>query len=589
MSRSFMRRRSVARSVGAASAALTTALLAGPAWAGSTTQDLPNGADLTVSVDSPLTGDTFVVPAGATTVDVPLTGSASVATGLPNVTWVYVIDVSGSTSLACDASRSILSCEKDAVLGLNTLVATDGSASGVGVAIFSATGAAADVSPNPGDQVLTSPSGPDVPTVISSISVGTVSQFAPRTVGSNSTNYTAGLQAASVIASAASSGPVNVVFLSDGLSNEGSGFASALSTLAAQATIYPFAVGASASCTDGTHGTLAEMAAASGTQCFAVPNPADLPNVIENVTATTLTSVAVTLDGSPVAASIGATLPAAGPVSTTWAALGDDLLPGSHTVCARASGVGPASDPTATLEVQRCETFSVFAFAVTPPHAINELGSDDTHTVTATVTGPAGELGGWPVTFSISAGPNGGDPGTCAPADCRTDATGSVTFTYQVPVEPASLGTDTITGTVDINGSTVSSDVTKLWQDTTPPQVQCVPTTNPDGSVPGAPGNGGQGQNQDGYYRLLATDDVWPASGLSIVVKDTGSSTAFGPFAVDTDIKWTEANGAKPSQKPGTGLVEWNLKGRGDAEIWAIDGSGNRSVSVICAVPNAPQ
>ena len=63
----------------------------------------------------------------------------------------------------------------------------------------------------------------------------------------------------------------------------------------------------------------------------------------------------------------------------------------------------------------------------------------------------------------------------------------------------------------------------------------------------------------------------------------------WGPFAVDTDIKYTEANGATPSQKPGTGAVEWNLKGKGDAELYAIDGSGNHSASVKCLVPNAPQ
>ena len=37
---------------------------------------------------------------------------------------------------------------------------------------------------------------------------------------------------------------------------------------------------------------------------------------------------------------------------------------------------------------------------------------------------------------------------------------------------------------------------------------------------PARPGNGGQGQNQDGFYRLLATDDVWPDDELDIFVKD---------------------------------------------------------------------
>ena len=576
------------RTLGITGAALTAALVAAtPALAGSTTTALPNGADLTVTVDSPVTGETFVVPAGATTVDVPLSGTASVATGAPSVSWVYVVDVSGSTVAAC-GSTTILECEKSAVTGLNGLVVTDGSAVDVGLAVFGESGATADISSAPGDQLVTAPSDVDVTTAISSIAVGGIGQFTARTVGSGNTNFEAGLVAAHDIAQAAAGSTVNVVFLSDGVSGTGAGFGAALAALAAEATIYPFAVGPGSSCTGGFAGTLQDMATASGTTCFPVPDPTDLPDVISNVTATTLDDLDVELDATAVTATSSTTLPVDGPAAITWTAPGEDLAPGSHEVCATATGTGPASDPTATETAERCETFSVFGFALTPPTATNELGSDDTHTVTATVTGPAGELGGWPVDFSVSAGPNAGETGTCTPASCETDTSGQVTFTYTVAQEPDSLGTDTITGTLDVNGDTVSLDVSKLWRDTTPPVAQCVEGVNPDGGTPGAPGNGGQGQNQDGYYRLLATDDVWPDDALDVVVKDTGSSTVFGPFAVGTDVKWTEANGARPSQKPGDGAVEWNLKGRGDMQVHAVDGSGNVSATVTCLVPNDP-
>ena len=577
------------RTLGVTGAAVTAALVAAtPALAGSTTTALPNGADLTVTVDSPVTGDTVVVPAGDATVDVPLSGTASVATGAPSVSWVYVIDVSGSTIAPC-GSTTILECEKTAVTGLNNLVVTDGSAIDVGLAVFGESGAAADISSAAGEQLVTGPADADVSTAISSVTIGGVSQFTARSVGSSNTNFQAGLEAAHTVAQAAAGSTINVVFLSDGISGTGGGFAGALATLAAEATIYPFAVGSGSSCTGGSAGTLQQMATASGTECFAVPDPADLPDVITNVTATTLDDLDVELDGAAVTATTSAALPADGPASVTWTAPGDDLAPGSHEVCATATGTGPASDPTATETAQRCETFSVFGFALTPPTATNELGSDDTHAVTATVSGPAGELGGWPVDFSVSAGPNAGEPGTCVPASCETDATGHVTFTYTVPQEPGSLGTDTITGTLDVNGDTVSLDVSKLWRDTTPPVAQCVESTNPDGAVPGAPGNGGQGQNQDGYYRLLATDDVWPDDEIDVFVKDDGSTTVFGPFATETDVKWTEANGAKPSQKPGDGAVEWKLKGRGDMQVYAVDGSGNVSATVTCLVPSDPK
>ncbi|MFW5472468.1 hypothetical protein ACOCJ5_04085 [Knoellia sp. CPCC 206450] len=573
-------------------AALAVAALVVPtAVAGSSSGSLPNGAALAVGVTSPVDGDSFLVPEGAGTVDVPLSGTASIATGAPSTSWIYVVDLSFSTSQACDASRSILTCEKVAVKGLNDLVVTDGSALESGVAAFGENGVTADMQAAAGDQRFTSPSSAEVNTVVDSLVDGGVGQFTAKAVGNDGTNFAAGLQAANTLVQAASGTQVNVVFLSDGVSNLGTlaAFNTALTAVSSDATIYPFAVGGGSSCSGGTAGTLAQMATASGTTCFAVPDPAKLPDVIKNVTATTLTGLTVTLDGSPVTATTSTALPTAGPAGITWTAPGNDLAPGLHGVCATATGTGPASDPTATGSVTRCESFSVFGFALTPPTATNELGNDDTHTVTATVTGPASDLGGHPVDFSVSAGPNAGDAGTCAPASCETDASGVVTFTYTVPKEPASLGTDTISATASINGGETSRSVSKLWRDTTPPVARCVESTNPGGHVPGAPGNGGQGQNQDGYYRLVATDDVWPDADLDLFVKDSGSSTTWGPFGVDTDIKYVEANGATPTQKPGSGAVEWNLKGRGDAEVWAVDGSGNRSTSVMCLVPNAPK
>lgn len=433
------------------------------------------------------------------------------------------------------------------------------------------------------------PTNPDIDGAIASITFGHAGQFTPVSV-SGGTNYTAGLEAASTIAQAATGGSdINVVFLSDGLSNlGGAGFSAALAHLAGEATIHPFAVGPEANCAAGSQGTLAAMAEASGTLCHDAPNPANLPDVIKNVTATTLSSVAVTLDGAPVAASVVPTVPTSGPASVAWTAQGTDLAPGTHQVCATASGVGPSSNPAATGSVTRCETFDVYAFALAPPTATNELGVDDTHMVTATLSGPSGKLAGHGVAFAVS-GVNAGESGTCAPASCTTDAAGRVTFTYDVPKEPASLGDDTIRATVTVGAESVALTVAKSWVDTTPPVARCVPTTNPGGHIPRAPGNGGQGQNQDGFYRLVATDDVWPTTALDLTVSDAATGTEFGPFAVDTDVKWTQANGAAPSQKPGSGDVEWRLKGQGDMVLVAVDGSGNRSAPVTCLEPNPPK
>ena len=65
--------------------------------AGSNSTTLPNGAELTVSITSPVTGTEFEVPPGQPSIDVPVSGTASVGLGDPDATFTYVIDVSGST------------------------------------------------------------------------------------------------------------------------------------------------------------------------------------------------------------------------------------------------------------------------------------------------------------------------------------------------------------------------------------------------------------------------------------------------------------------------------------------------------------
>ena len=118
---------------------------------------------------------------------------------------------------------------------------------------------------------------------------------------------------------------------------------------------------------------------------------------------------------------------------------------------------------------------------------------------------------------------------------------------------------------------------------------------NPAGNTPKAPGKGGQGQNQDGFYQLQAVDIVDPAPGIFVVdmgtdnVFGTADDFAFGPFASLTDIKYTEANGAAPSIKAGSGDVEWNIKGQGDAAVYGLDFSGNASAPVFCRVPPPPK
>ena len=230
--------------------------------------------------------------------------------------------------------------------------------------------------------------------------------------------------------------------------------------------------------------------------------------------------------------------------------------------------------------VTQCETIHLLQLSATPATADNELGVDNSHTVTAHIAGDAAQVSGREVTFVVG-GQNGGTTGTCTVnVDCTTDAAGNVSFTYTVPIAPSSLGTDTITVTTPIGGNISTVIVEKRWIDTTPPVTACAPGVNPAGHEP-------KGSNEDGHWGLLADDAVDPNPQIFVI--DSGTGTVFGPYPNGTNIKYTQAPGVTPSASPGPGAVEWRIKGQGDMQIVAVDGSGNASDPLFCLVPPPPK
>ncbi|KRC48713.1 MULTISPECIES: HYR domain-containing protein [unclassified Nocardioides] len=123
--------------------------------------------------------------------------------------------------------------------------------------------------------------------------------------------------------------------------------------------------------------------------------------------------------------------------------------------------------------------------------------------------------------------------------------------------------------------------------DTTPPVVACPESTNPGGSVPKAGGTrpNPQGQNQDGFYRLDATDVV--DTDPDVYLRDAGSGHVWGPFASGQRIKYTQAKSGPREQALGDSDI-LHLTGTGDAELYAADFSGNVSAPVACRVPAPP-
>jgi len=110
----------------------------------------------------------------------------------------------------------------------------------------------------------------------------------------------------------------------------------------------------------------------------------------------------------------------------------------------------------------------------------------------------------------------------------------------------------------------------------------CEEGVNPDGKTPQAPGTG---QNEDGFYLIGA----YPQEAqLDVFLEDDGTDRLFGPFLTTTSIKYTEANGAEPSIKPGPGAVDFRIKGQGDAFVLFTDDFGNVA-KAACLVPPPPK
>ncbi len=151
------------------------------------------------------------------------------------------------------------------------------------------------------------------------------------------------------------------------------------------------------------------------------------------------------------------------------------------------------------------------------------------------------------------------------------------------------LGTTTVDcEATDTAGNTGYGSGTIEVVDTTPPTVACTESTNPGLNVPfaGETRPNPQGQNQDGFYRLDATDIV--DTDPDVYLRDSGSGHVWGPFASGQKIKYTEANsGPKQKQLGDSDIL--HLTGTGDGELYAVDFSGNVAAPVACLVPAPPK
>ena len=590
---------------GVALAGVLLLVLAGSP-AAQTAGNLPGGTSISVDVTAPPDGALIGSPSG----NVELEGTAEVGAGVPvaNTGFLYVVDGSGSTVASAGgdcgpdqnpgdpeaAEDEIIDCEIAAVITLNDAVTALGTVGQVAMTLFAGAAVTADATPAGGDDPIVAPAAdantngtPDVEEVLHSIRIAELVgedsgfwQFAvkptPDIIG---TDFAEAAAAACALAGSLTTPIKQVIFVSDGVANAG---ADVTTVLPCGGLVFQtFAVGPASSCAGDPSGlgSLQEIADLTGGDCFEIDDPTNLPDeIVPAIVQSQLVSLELSIDGgafADISASSSVALPAAGPVSVTFSHLVPGLAPGIHELCVRANG----TDGGGAGSVTECIEVTVATIELTPPAAVNELGTPgQTHTVTATVAaGGDGGVSGVTVEFDVISGPNAGASGSGA-----TDASGEADFTYAATQGPAGLGLDTIQACfTDDQGDTVCDTATKEWRDTTPPEVACEPGPNPSGKkVPPA-------SNEDGFFVLTATDAVDPNP--EIFVHDTGSSFVAGPFPSGTTIKLVQAPGATPSVSPGPGEIDWMIRLKGDAELVAVDDSGNESDPVACLVPPPPK
>ncbi|CAM3421317.1 choice-of-anchor P family protein [Kibdelosporangium persicum] len=303
--------------------------------------NLPGGTSIAVTITSP--ANNTVVPQGPVTV----TGTAAIGTGVAvkDTALTYVLDVSGSTAGPC-SNTNILACEIAAGKALNNKAAAPNTVIGtVGAAVFATGGAAADVRPAAGEQLSTTPTtddngnnARDIDEVLDSAVIGGLNQFTPRGVGTG-TNFVAGITAASAVTNAQTEARKIVMFLSDGA--QSNNVIPAASAVPDDTTYFTFAVGGGASCNFGNYdASLQAIADLTGGTCTAVPDPANLPDVVPGIIASKLVNLTLSVDGGPATPITNVTpgLPQNGPAQVNYTVNTGNLTSGLHQLCVTAHG-----------------------------------------------------------------------------------------------------------------------------------------------------------------------------------------------------------------------------------------------------------
>jgi hypothetical protein len=307
---------------------------------------LSNGETLFVSLDLE---NAF---SGGITVAADFLGQTGLVEGSgdddPFVHISYVIDISGSTDADCDGDRTILQCETDAILTLDSLLVGAGVTVDVSLTSFASDFFPADLDPaTAGVQILAPPGDPALFDALS----GLVS--AGGTAYKNSTR--AAIDAVTLSVQNPAVTQTIIVFLSDGSENNPTSLVPEIAALnALGTTVYTFAVGAGIEC----QGNLFALARDTGGSCTEVTGAFALTGALQDIVIPNreLGTTQITLNGAPLPIS------SSPPIPTDGQSVGDgpfDISTGDVTVAAGSYEVCLVSTTDGSDTASCCIEFEV--------------------------------------------------------------------------------------------------------------------------------------------------------------------------------------------------------------------------------------
>jgi len=207
-------------------------------------------------------------------------------------------------------------------------------------------------------------------------------------------------------------------------------------------------------------------------------------------------------------------------------------------------------------------------------------------------------LNSLPVDVSMASDCTGAITTTFVPASQTVTSGNAAVFTETIHVSLSAIQGSTYTcfDHAELNGIPMRDALGNLVLETktihvadvSTPSARCVEGVNAAGekAPPAGPSAGKSGQNPDGFYQLIGTDNVAVAS---IVVCDSASAFCSSAFNNGDYVKITQAKGAAPSDtRPGPGVLVSHLKFTGDAILKVTDTSGNQATTQ-CLVPAPPK